>query len=81
MSEIALSEIAPDGVQVTSFISYGYPDQPQDVEIMAHRIDVPTGIGPARAIRLTVAREMFTEDNRPLLVETLLRRVKEAFRE
>jgi len=81
MSEITLSEIAPEGVQVVSCISYGYPDQPRHVEIMAHRIDVPTGIGPARAIRLTISREMFTEDNRPLLVATLLGRVKEAFQQ
>ena len=81
MSEIALSEIAPEGVQVVSCISYGYPDRPREVEITAHRIDVPTGIGPARVIRLTIAREMFTEDNRPLLVATLLGRVKEAIQE
>jgi len=81
MSEVTLSEIAPEGVQVVSCIIFGYPDQPQEAEITAHRIDVPTGIGPARAIRLTIAREMFTENNRPLLVATLLGRVKEAFRQ
>lgn len=81
MSEIALSEIAPDGVEVTSCVMYGYPDQPQEVEITAHLIDVPTGIGPARAIRLTVAREMFIDGNRPNLLSTLRGRVEEAFRE
>lgn len=81
MSDILLSAIAPEGVEVTSCVTYGFPDEAQYVEISAHRIDVPTGIGPAREIRLTIAREMFTEDNRPLLVETLLRRVEEAFRE
>lgn len=81
MSDIVLSEIAPDGVEVTSCVMYGFPGQPQDVEIMAHRIDVPTGIGPARMIKLWVSRDMFTDDNRPLLVSTLRGRVKEAFRE
>lgn len=58
MSDILLSAIAPEGVEVTSCVTYGFPGEAQYAEISAHRIDVPTGIGLARAIRLTIAREM-----------------------
>ena len=81
MSDILLGDISPEGVEVTSCITYGYPGDDQNVEITAHRIGMPTGIGPARVIRLTVAREMFIDGNRPNLLSTLRGRVEEAFRE
>lgn len=81
MSEIRFSEIQPDGIEVTQILVADTPFGWKEVEIYAHRIDVPTGISPSRSNRIRVSDELFEDANRDALIASLKRHATKLFRE
>lgn len=81
MSEIRFSEIQPDGIEVTDILIVDTPYGWKEVEICAHRIDVPTGISPARTFNFQASNELFEDANRDALIASLKRHATKLFRE